>query len=73
MDELPTLTPLKSVAVLGLGVVFKDSYDTYILQVCCILIDILFAVLHVRFEDMLSVSVLENRATCHRNSTPEIV
>jgi hypothetical protein len=63
MDGGPTLKPLTSAAVLGLGVAFTATYNTGILQVWYHLIDRHFNLLHVRFEDELSISLLKNRAT----------
>jgi hypothetical protein len=67
VDEWPTLGPLKSVAVLGLRVVFTDKYDLSILQIWYLSIDIHVILLHMIFEDALSISVSKTRATCYKN------
>jgi hypothetical protein len=72
MDELTTLGLLESVAVLGLCVAFKEAYNTGTLQVWYPSIDIPFVVLHLKFEEGLSISVLKNRATRHINLQLEI-
>jgi hypothetical protein len=61
--QFPTLGPLESVANLGLSVVFREPYSASILQFWYILIDIRFILLHVEFEEGLSISVVKNRAT----------
>jgi hypothetical protein len=66
MDELSTLASLKSVPVFGLAEVFTDTFDAGVLQVWYPSIDIHSTLLHVTFEDGLSISVLKNRATCHK-------
>jgi hypothetical protein len=60
-DESPTFGPLEKTAVLELNVVFKKEYDTYILQVWYFSIDIHFILLHKKFGNGLSISVLKNR------------
>jgi hypothetical protein len=57
----------ESVADFGLGGVFTHTYDTDILQVWCISIDMHFILLHVEFEDELFLSVSKYRATCHKS------
>jgi hypothetical protein len=63
MVKLLTLEPLESVAVLGLGVVFREAYEIGWFPFCHILIHIHFILLHMEFEDGLSISVLKTRAT----------
>jgi hypothetical protein len=58
---------LESVAVLELNVVFREAYDTGVLQVQYLSIDIHSLLFHVKFEDSLSISVSRNRATRHKN------
>jgi hypothetical protein len=70
--KLPTLGSLESVADLGINVALKDEYDTCILQFWYLLIDMHFILLHVEFEDGLSVSFLKNKATCHKKLQLEI-
>jgi hypothetical protein len=67
------LEPLKSVAVLGLSVVFTYVYNADILGVWYPSIDIPFILLHVEFEDGSFRSVLKNKATRNKNFQPEIV
>jgi hypothetical protein len=64
---LSSLGLLGSGAVLRLSVVFTDTYDTCILQVWYISIGMHFILLHVEFEDGLSLSGLKYRATCPKN------
>jgi hypothetical protein len=52
---------------LALFVAFTDTYDIRILQVWYLSIDIQFIVIHVEFEDVLSVWVWRERATCYQN------
>jgi hypothetical protein len=66
VDEYPTLGPLKSTAVSGLGVVFKDTYSTGILQVWDTLIDIHSILFFVEFENGLLIAVLRNRVTRYK-------
>jgi hypothetical protein len=73
MDELQIFGLLKSFAVIVLGVVFTHTYGTGILQVCYPSIDIHLILLHVRFDDKLSISVSKTRATRHNNLQLEIV
>jgi hypothetical protein len=61
MGNLPSLLPLASVAVFGLRAVFRRAYNTGILQVWYLSIDMHSTLSHVEFEDGLSVSVLKNR------------
>jgi hypothetical protein len=61
------LGPLESVAVSGLTGKFRQAYNTDILQVWYLSIDMPSILLHMEFEDGLSISVLKNRATCHKN------
>jgi hypothetical protein len=60
-----TLRLPESVAILGLSVVIREVYSTGILQFWYFLIDEHFILPHVEFEDGLSISVLENKATQH--------
>jgi hypothetical protein len=73
VDEVPSLGPLESVTVWGLCVVFREAYNTDVLQVLYLLIDIPSIMLHVEFEDRLSISVMKNRAIHHKNLHLEIV
>jgi hypothetical protein len=59
--------PLESVSVLGLSVVFREVCDTDIRQVWYLSIDTQFILLHVEFEDGLSILVLQKRASRHKN------
>jgi hypothetical protein len=68
VDEWPTVRPLGSVAILGLNVMFWEAYNIQILQVWFLSIDICFIVLHVKFEDALSISVSIHRATRRKNA-----
>jgi hypothetical protein len=72
MDKLPTLGWLESVAVLKLTVVLIEAYKARTFQFLCHSMDIHFILHHVEFEDGLSISVLENRAACHKNLQQEI-
>jgi hypothetical protein len=67
------LTPLESVAILGLKVVLTDAYNTCILQVWSHLIDIHFILLHMEFEGRLPISVLRIRSTLYKKLQLEIV
>jgi hypothetical protein len=73
VDHYRRLGPLESVAVLALDVGFREAYNTGILQVWYHLIDIHFSILHVKFEDRLSISLLKNKATRTKNVELEIV
>jgi hypothetical protein len=57
---------LESDAVLGLNIVFRESYNTDILQVWYHSTDIHSILSHVEFEDGLFISILKNRATRHK-------
>jgi hypothetical protein len=57
------LKPLEPAVVLKLNVVLKETYGTGLLQVWYLLIDRHFILLHVKFEDGSSISVLKNTAT----------
>jgi hypothetical protein len=72
-DECPSLGPLGYVAVLGKSVVVRKAWNTDILQFWPHSTDKHFILLHVKFEGGLSVSVLKNKATRHKNSHLEIV
>jgi hypothetical protein len=52
---------------------FREAYWTGTLQVWYLSKDIHFFLLHVEFEDGLTISVLKNRATRHKISQLEIV
>jgi hypothetical protein len=65
VDDLPTLGPLITVAVLRLNKVFIEAYSTGILHVWYHLIDMHFIVFRVQFEDGLSISVLKTEAHTH--------
>jgi hypothetical protein len=67
------LWPLEKIAILGLDVVLKGAYSTGILQVWYHSIGVHFILLHVEFEDGLSISFLQNRATRHKNLELEII
>jgi hypothetical protein len=56
VDEIQTLMPLGLVAVSKLSVVFAKAYNAGILQIWCLLMYIHFILLHVEFEDGLSIS-----------------
>jgi hypothetical protein len=71
-DCSPTFGPLESGAIVKLHVVIKKAYNTSTLQVWYISTDVCFILFHVEFEGGLSISVLENRATCHKNLQLEI-
>jgi hypothetical protein len=60
---------LKVVAVLGLGVVVREAYNTCILQFWHLSIDMHFILSYVEFENGLSISVSKNKAACHKKST----
>jgi hypothetical protein len=72
VEELSILRPPELVADLGLSVVSRAVYSTGILQIWYLTIDIHFILFHVEFEDRLSTTVLNNRATRPRNSPLEI-
>jgi hypothetical protein len=73
INDLPSFGLLKSVAVLGVGVALREAYSTDVLQFEYPSIDIHFVLFHLKFEDMLYISVLKNRATCHKNLQLQIV
>jgi hypothetical protein len=73
VDKIHTLGCRETIAILKLSVVLKDAHSTDILQVWYHSIGIHFILLHVKIEDGLSISVLKNRATCHKNLELEIV
>jgi hypothetical protein len=73
VDKILTLGPLETIAILGLRVVLKGAYSTDILQVWYHSIGIHFILLHVVFEDELSISFWKNRTTCHKNLELKIV
>lgn len=58
---------LGSVRALRLSIVFIDANNTEKLQIYHHSTGIYFALLYVKFEDELSISVLKNRATPHKN------
>jgi hypothetical protein len=60
------LKPLESGAILGLYVVPREAYNTGILQVWYFSVYIHFILLHMEFENGLSVSVSDNRPTHHK-------
>jgi hypothetical protein len=66
VDALPTLGQLELVAVLRLNVVLREEYNTDILQVWYPSIDMQCILFDVEFENGLSISVLKDRATCHK-------
>jgi hypothetical protein len=68
-----TLPPPGWVAVIRTCVAFKEAYNAYILQFWHLLIDEQFVLFHVKFEDELYLSILQNRATHRKNSQLEIV
>jgi uncharacterized membrane protein YozB (DUF420 family) len=74
-NELLTLNPLESVAVLGLRIALKETYSTGMIQFWYLLIDIHVNLSHVKVEDGLSILVLKkkNRATRHKNVQLKIV
>jgi hypothetical protein len=59
------LRPLESVAVLRLDGEFRDAYNTGMLHVWYLVIDMHFILLHVKFEGGLSISILKTKATRH--------
>jgi hypothetical protein len=63
VDKLPTSRLPESIAVWGLGVVFRKAFNTSILLVWYLSIDAHFIFLRVEFEDALSMPVLKNRAS----------
>jgi hypothetical protein len=71
MDKVPTSGLQESVAVLGLSVGLTDTYHTGILQFWYHPIDRHFILLHVKFENVLFISVLKIRAIRHKN--PQLV
>jgi hypothetical protein len=73
VDELSILGLLELVAVWGLSAVFREAYNTSMLQQRYHSIDIHFILFHVKFEVGLSILVWKNRATCHKNRQLEIV
>jgi hypothetical protein len=58
---------------LGLKVVFREAYSTGILQFWHLSIDIRFILLHVEFEDGLSISVVKAKTTRRKTLQLEIV
>jgi hypothetical protein len=52
---------------LGASVALRVAHSTYTLQVWYLSIDRHFFLIHVEFEDGLSISVLKNWATCHKD------
>jgi hypothetical protein len=72
VDYLPGSGPLESVADLGLGVMFREALNTCILQVWYPSIVIHCTLFHVDFENGLTISVLQNTATRHKNLPGEI-
>jgi hypothetical protein len=60
---LPTLWALKLIAVLGLGGEFREARNISILHS----IDIHSILFHVKFEDGLSISVMNNRVARPKN------
>jgi hypothetical protein len=62
--------PLTSVAVLGLSVVATDAYTVGVLRFWRHSIDLDCILLHVKFEGVLSISVLEKRGRS-KPITPE--
>jgi hypothetical protein len=50
MDELPTLRPLYSFAVLGISVEFREAYSGGILPFWHLSINMHFILFHVEFE-----------------------
>jgi hypothetical protein len=71
-DKLLTLGLLESAAVLGLGVVFTDTYNTGTLKVCYHSINIHFILFRVEFQDGSSISILKNKATSPQNLQQKI-
>jgi hypothetical protein len=71
--EWPILGLLEPGAVFGLNVEFRKAYATEALQIWYFSIDIHSIVLHVKFEDWFSISVLKNRATSYKDLLLEIV
>jgi hypothetical protein len=64
---LADFCPLEPVAVLGQSVVFREAYNTNLLQFLYRLIDIHFVLFHVRFDNGLSISISRDRETCSKN------
>jgi hypothetical protein len=73
MDKLQGFGSLESAAVLGLCAVLGEAYSAGILKFWYISIDIHFILCHVEFDGGLSISVLKNKATRHKNPPLEIV
>jgi hypothetical protein len=73
VDELPILRLPESVVVFGIGVALREAYNTGLLLLWYRSIGMHFTLLHVKFEDVLSMPVLKNRATRHKNLQLEIV
>jgi hypothetical protein len=67
VDKLPILGPLKSVAILRLKGELREAYNTDVLQFLYLSIDMSFILVHVNFDDGLSISVLKTRETKHKN------
>jgi hypothetical protein len=66
VDERSTLGSLESVAVLEVCVVFGAVTSTGILLFWYLSVAIHFIIIHVQFDDGLSISVLKIRATHHK-------
>jgi hypothetical protein len=60
-DDWPTFEPSKSAAVLRLNAGFREAHYADILQSWYLPIDIHCILLHVKFEDGLSISVLKKK------------
>jgi hypothetical protein len=58
----------QSVALFGLIEEFREAYSLFILHVWYLSIDIHYIVLHVEFEDGLSIPVLKSKATPQNSS-----
>jgi hypothetical protein len=72
VDELQILESLKLVAVFGLCGEFREAYIKVILQFWYHSIDIHSILLHVEFEDGLSIPVTKTRCNSHKNLQLEI-
>jgi hypothetical protein len=57
---------------LGLDDEFREAYNTGMLQIWYLSIDVRSILVHVEFEYGLSISVAKSRATCHKNLQLEI-
>jgi hypothetical protein len=69
VDKLPSLGPLKSVAVSGLSAVFQEAYNTEILQLWYLAIDNMLPCSTVKFADGLSISFWKTKQLDTKFST----